>query len=761
MRSYMRILAVAVLLAALPAGAATIEGVVKDASGQPLADATVTLVETGSVQRTGPDGGFRFENLAKGHYHVLVESRRLGSAVTDVDVNGGDASLEIEIDPGIHSEQIVVTGSVDSRRASEVYQPVSVIGSEKLLEIGQPTLGETLSSSPGVSSSYFGPGSSRPVIRGLGGDRVRILEGGVGTGDASSLSPDHNVAVDPNMADQIEILRGPATLLYGSSATGGVVNVIDGRIPSRVPVDAVTGTIDLGFGSVADDASGSIRLDGGVGSFAWRLGYSKRSTDEYEIPGPAEHDDEGDHEDEEEFTGVLENSDLESENMLAGISWVGERGFLGLSWNGFDTNYGVPGHAHEHDGHDDHDHLRGLRQPFDEGEEEEDFVRIDMKQRRIDLAGEVRPDHAFFRSIRFRLGSSDYEHVELEGEEIGTQFFNDSIEGRIEAVHRGIGAMSGSFGLQYADSDFEAIGEEAFVPPSRTESLALFGFEEWNLERWDFQVGARWESQDVSTTAPDLPARSFDGISLSAGAIWHTTPSWAIALSTARTERLPNATELYANGPHIATRAFEIGDPTLGEETNVGVDLSFRRTEGRVRGELNLFWNDFDGYIFESPTGEIEDELPVFQFIQEDAEFTGFEIDTHTEIFHSGSKHLELEAGLDYVRAKLKDGGNLPRITPMRVWVGLRYTQGPFSASAEVRRTEEQDDVAEFEEETEGYTMLNATIGYRLFAGRTAHDILLRGTNLTDELARSHVSPLKEVAPLPGRDFRISYRLMF
>jgi iron complex outermembrane recepter protein len=760
MKAIFMTVVLALLVGALPAGAATIDGVVKDASGDPVAGASITLVDSGKTVKAGSDGAFRFEGLAAGHYHLLAESRRLGSAVIDVDLNGGDRAVTIVLDPTMHAERIVVTGSVDSRRASEVYQPVSIVDSDKLLEIAQPTLGETLATTPGVSSSYFGPGSSRPVIRGLGGDRVRILEEGIGTGDASGLSPDHAVALDPSMAGRIEILRGPATLLYGSSAVGGVVNVVDGRVPSRVPTEAVTGTIDLGYGSAAEDKSGSVRLDGGQGSLAWRLGYAKRSTSDYEIPGPAEADHDEYH-DEEDFTGVLENSDLESENLTAGLSWIAARGFLGVSWSGFDTNYGVPGHAHHDDDHDDHDHdLRRGRRAFDEDDEEE-LVRIDLRQRRVDFAGEYRPESSFFRTLRFRLGTSDYEHTELEGDEIGTRFFNDSVEGRIEAIHRGIGAMSGSFGLQYIDSDFEALGEEAFVPPSRTESLALFAFEEWRHTNWDFQVGARWETQDVSTSEPDLPSRSFDGVSVSMGSIWRLADSWAVAVSLARTERLPNATELYANGPHIATRAFEIGDPTLGKERNVGLDISLRKTIGRFHGEINVFQNDFDGYIFEMPTGEVEDGLDVFQFVQQDARFQGVEIDTHTEIFHSGETHFHLELGGDYVHAKLKDGGYLPRISPVRFWVGFRYRAGPLTASAELRRVESQSRVAEFEEETHGYTMLNATAGYRIFAGRTAHDILLRGTNLTDELARSHVSPLKDVAPLPGRDFRVAYRVMF
>lgn len=720
----------------------SITGTVYSSQAAVVSDATVTLVELRRSVQTTADGTFTFTNLRPGHYHVRAESPREGSATGDIEVAAGEArTLEIVVDRAVHAEEIVVSASPETRVASEVYQPVNVLGDEEIAQRVQPTLGETLKQEPGVDATYFGPGSSRPVIRGLGADRIRILEEGVGTGDASNISPDHAVSVDPASADQIEIVRGPATLLYGSNAVGGVVNVIDQRIPSRVPTQAVTGNGDLRLGTVAGERTGSINLLGGRGHFAWHAGFLRRETDDYEIPGPA------DEHDEDVGATTLENSALSTGSASLGGSWVGDRGFLGVAVSTFQTEYGVPGHHHG-------------EEEEEEEEEEEPGVRIDMDQRRVDLKGALSFDSGFFRDARVRAGRSSYEHVELEGAEIGTRFSSESIEGRVEATHRDIGRLRGSFGIQLLAGDFEAMGEEAYIPPNETSAQAAFAFHELTVGAVDIQFGGRYEHQHVSTTA-DLPDRSFEGLSGSAGAIISPADGYTIALSVARAVRLPTATELYANGPHAATRQFEIGNPALDEETSLGVDVSLRKTAGRVSGQINLFNNEFAGYIFEAPSDESIEGFRVFRFMQADAHFRGFEIESHIELWHREQRHIELEAGVDYVRATLSGGGNLPRITPMRFRGGVRYEGGAFSGLIEAQHYASQEDVAQFEEPTDGYTLVNGLIGYRFFVRNTIHDLMLRATNLTDELARSHISALKEVAPLPGRDVSLSYRLTF
>jgi iron complex outermembrane recepter protein len=696
---------------------ATIVGTVYDPQAQPVTDATVTLIELRRSVQTGPDGTFRFDNVPPRHYHLQAESPRLGMTTGEADVRAGQTrTVEVVIDPLVHSEEIVVTASADSRRESEVYQPVNVISEEELQAQIRPTIGETLAQEPGVSSTAFGAGASRPIIRGLGADRIRVLEEGVGTGDASNVSPDHAVSVDPANAEQIEIVRGPATLLYGSNAVGGVVNVISARVPSRATTDPFTGTVDLRYGSAAEEKASAFIADGGLGKFAWHADFTLRDTNDYATP-----------------VGDLFNSATQSRTGTLGGSFVDDRGFLGVAVTNFDTNYGIPGEP----------------------------VAIDLEQRRVDLRGEL-AHLGFFSNVRLRVGLTDYEHVELEGEEIGTRFTNDGMEGRLEARHRPFGRINGTWGVQVTSSDFVAAGEEAYIPPNQSMANAVFAYEELPGEKFDLQFGARYEHQEVDVDAEGLPDRHFEGLSGSIGGIYKPFDGYVLALSLARAVRLPTATELYANGPHAATAQFEVGNPNLDNETSLGIDLSFRRTAGRFRGELNLFNNFFAGYIFESPTGEVEDELPVFEFTQQDARFRGVELATHTHLVSFGESHLELDVSADYVRATLADGGgNLPRIPPMRLGAGLQLHGGPITAMFEVRHTFEQDDIASYETTTGGYTFVNAHVGYRLIAGNTVHDILLRGTNLTDELARQHTSALKEIAPLPGRDVTLSYRLLF
>ncbi len=724
---------------------ATVVGKVYDPQAQPVAGATVTLVELRRSVITGADGSFRFDNVPPRHYHVRAESPRLGFTLGEADVQAGETrTVEIVIDPLVHAEEIVVTASADSRRESEVYQAVNVLGEEELAAKLQPTIGETLAQEPGVSSTSFGAGASRPVIRGLGADRIRVLEEGVGTGDVSNISPDHAVSVDPGNAEQIEIVRGPATLLYGSNAVGGVVNVISDRIPNETSAQAISGNLDLRYGSAAEEKSTGLSLNGGENKFAWHADLSLRDTNDYSIPGPADPDDDPDH-----FEGVLENSALETRSGTVGGSYIADRGFFGAAFTRFTTNYGVPGH-HHHEGEEG-----------EEEEEEEGGVTIDMESQRLDFKGEL-TDLAIFQTVRVRMGLSDYEHVELEPDgSVGTRFTNDGLEGRIEAHHRTFGRVRGTWGAQLTTNDFVAAGEEAYIPPNDSRATAIFAYEELPGETFDIQFGARLEHQHVRVDASDLPDREFGGISGSVGGIWRPAEGYAIALSLARAVRLPTATELYANGPHAATRQFEVGNPMLDEETSLGLDIALRRTVGRFRGELNLFNNAFDGYIYEEPTGEEADGFPVFAFVQRDARFRGAEIATHTHLFSHRESHVELDMSADYVRATLRDGGNLPRIPPVRVAVGIRTHGGPWHLMAEVRRTFDQDDTAPLESPTDGYTMVNAHLGYRLIVGNTVHDILLRGTNLTDALARSHVSALKEVAPLPGRDIGLSYRLLF
>ena len=703
------------------AATGSITGRVVTPAGAAASDARVDLVDL--HRRTGVDGNarFQFASLPPGSYLLEALSRRYGSGVARVEVSAGtEARVEIVLLVASQVDEIVVSGAGDSRSRLELAQPANVLAGEELNLRLQSSLGETLAQEPGVTSTSFGAGASRPVIRGLGGDRVSILTDGLASGDVSNTSPDHAVGIEPGSAERIEVLRGPATLLYGSNAVGGVVNVIDDRIPTYRAEEPLTGSVELRGGSAADERTGSLSLTGGRSSWAWHVDGLHRDAGNYRLASGER----------------LANSDLETRSGAAGATWfLGDRGYVGVGVSALDTQYGLPG---------------------------DEAVHIDLEQRRLDLRSELTGLTGPFTGLKVRLGGADYEHAELGDEGVGTRFVSDSWEGRLELVQRPRGALTGSVGLQVSDLNLEAIGEEAFIPPSETQAWSLFTLQELRRGKLRFQLGARYESQDLSVRSATLVDRSFNGFSSSAGLVWDTGPDSALALSVSRSTKLPNGEELYSNGLHVATQTFEAGNPELRPETSLGVDVSFRRSRGPVSGELTLFHNRFQGFIYEAFTGEEVADLPVVRYSQADAVLRGAELQTRIELWHGEDRHLDLQVGGDYVRAELRDSGEpLPRIPPLRLGLGLHYHTDRLHTLVEVRRTERQDRVAANETPTDGYTWLNASVSYRFYLRNQVYDLLLRGTNLTDQEGRNHVSFVKDLAPLPGRDLSVSLRFLF
>ncbi len=729
----------------------TLTGRIVAADGTPATDAVVRIQDLSRLSPVGESGQFLFLDLPTGSFLVEATSPRYGRAVERAEIQpGATTTLTLEMDPLFRLDELVVSAGPLSARRSETYQPSSALTGLDLTKTAQSSLGETLAGEPGVTSTYNGPGASRPMIRGLGGDRVRILEGGVGSGDVSSQGPDHAVGLEPLAAERIEIVRSPATLLYGSSAVGGVVNVIDKRIPRENPGKAVTGTVTTLGGTVADERTGALELNGAFNrDWAWHASGLKRTTNDYEIPGFAEHEHDEAEEppagEEEEVEGILENSAVETSRLAFGLSWIGDSGYLGASISGMDSDYGIPGHGHA----DEH-----------EGEDEED-VTIGLEQRRFDLEGSWRFGEGGVRGLEGRFGFADYEHTEFEGEEIGTRFTNRQWEGRVEIQHALSEYSTGAAGIQIAGRDFEAIGEEAFVPPATSLSFAGFVYEEFDRETFRFQVGGRAEAQRMEQTNQGFEENHV-GFSLSAGLNWTVSERAGLSVTVARSSKLPSLEELFSDGPHAATFAYEIGDRTLDPETAYSFDATLRLTEGLFRGEFTGFMNLFDGFIFQDFTGEEEDGLPVMVFGQSDATYLGMEAALEFDLIHRGRHHLLVEGWGDYVRAELTDlDQNIPRIPPLRVGTGLRYDGGILRGDIGITRVADQNRVAPLEEETAGYTMLDASVGYRLFTGEVVHDFVLQATNLTNEEARLHTSFIKELAPLPGREIKLIYKVYF
>ena len=767
------------------AGTGTLVGHVTTAEDEPVTDAEVDLVDLRRHSHVDAQGVFTFADLPAGSYLVRIESRTHGDLSRRVDIVAGETT-EITFIPALirHEDEVVVTASGIARSQLELAQTTTVLTGEDLRFRQQSSLGETLSQQPGISSTSFGQGASRPVIRGLGGDRVRMLQGGVDSGDASSTSPDHAVTTDPALAERIEVLRGPSTLLYGSSAIGGVVNVDEGSIPDSRPESEVGGFLDVSTATVSDEKGVAGALTGGSGDWAWYASTSMRDAGDYDIPGHAavephdddehedgehgddEHDEDA-HEDDEEDFGTLSNSSVESQSLTVGLSrFFGTKGFLGVSVSGFESEYGIPGGGHSHtDEHGEHDEHEGE----DEHEEDEHDahdeggIRIDMQRRRVDLRAEITEPFGAFQGFKARIGVVDYEHDEVEGDgAVGTRFFTESAEARFEWIQKRRGNLTGSFGVQILDKEQESVGEEAFLPASSSTQMAIFAFEE--LEKLDgdlrFQFGARYETVDVDNEV-GLRSRSFDGLSASVGLVWEPADGWAVALSGARSTKLPNAEELYSNGPHFATRAFEVGNVDLGKELATGLDLSLRKTTGRLTAELSWFRNDFDDFIYQELTGEVEDGLDVVRFVQQDALIRGLELKARLGLWERGSNHLDLSLTGDRVVAELDDGAYLPRIAPRRLSLGLHFHTPSWHAYVETWDVDAQDRLALGETPTDGYTLVNAGLSYRFLTGTSIYDLILRGRNLTDDEARNHVSFLKDTVPLPGRDLSLALRWTF
>jgi len=644
---------------------------------------------------------------------------------------------------GTEVEEVLVTARPFGQSDFDAVQGTAVLSGEELFRRVEGTLGDTLDALPGVSSSYFGPGASRPVIRGLGGGRVRVLTGGIGSIDASTTSPDHALAIEPLTLSRIEVIRGPATLLYGSSAVGGVVNVFDNRIPVERPEQDISGGVRAGYATANDGWEGQAEFNVGLGPFVLHLDGYRRNTDDLEIPGYAESEAlialEGE-EHEEDGKGILPNSDVDNKGGAVGLSYLFDAGFLGLSVTRNDMNYGIPGgHGHSEE---EQDH------------EDEGGVRVDLNQTRFDLMGEIGRDMGLFEKAKLRFGYADYTHRELEGDEIGTTFTNEGWEGRLELVQKAAGGLKGAVGVQLLSRDFAAIGDEAFVPPTDTFLWGLFVVEEYSLDAWTFEAGARIERQQVK--APDLGLeRNFTGISTSAGVGYDLDDQWRVSLSGARSERLPGAEELFSNGPHAATAAYEVGNPDLVKEVAWNGELALKKRVGRVTGSVNLFYNRFNGFIYEAFTGREEEGLRELEFRQSDAEFWGGEAELSYLAYEDRDFHTKLTLAADVVRAKLLDPDEpLPRIPPRSLTAGIEVLSRYVDGTLELHLVDDQSRTAPFELRTGGYALINASLAFHPFPDDADLTLSLMARNLGDTEARTHTSFLKDLAPLPGRDIR-------
>ncbi|MBU0823587.1 MAG: TonB-dependent receptor, partial [Alphaproteobacteria bacterium] len=595
--------------------------------------------------------------------------------------------------------------------------------------------------------------------------------------DVSNTSADHAVTIDPLTVERIEILRGPAVLLFGSQAIGGAVNLFDRRIPRKVPADHVHIDAIGGYATAANDRNiGSsidvaltpqivAHLDG-----SWRKTGDARSGGFVYAPGIrddllhlAEHEVEEGHLDEAaELTadanrrGKIPNTASETWTAAGGLSLINDGGQLGISVSYYDSKYGVPsrpGTEHHHEGEEEGDEEEG----HDHGEAP---VTIGLKQWRADLRGEVEMGDGFFDKLRIRAGFADYEHTEFEGDEVGTVFTNQGVEGRLELAQNDRGGWRGASGIQYSHRDFNAIGAEAFVPRNLTDQFALFTLQEWTLGSLGVEAAARYETTDVRAPALGI-SRSFDSFSGALGANYDISDSAKIGISVARAVRAPSAEELFSNGPHIATQSFEVGNVDLKREASWGAEASFKVKTDAFSLSLTGYSNWFDNFIYSEATGAEEDELPVFQYFQRDARVWGFEAEASARLAQIGGFNIVGDVVADMTRAKIKGGDHVPRIPAMRVLGGLEAQGERIDARAEVEWTDDQTRIAPFETATKGFTLVNASISWRPLPDTKNLTLSLAANNIFDIEARRHASFTKDYVPLTGRDIRITARASF
>ena len=669
---------------------------------------------------------------------------------------------------------VIVTAPV-ARNETDVLQGTSVLSGEKLNRELRPTIGETLARLPGVSATSFGPSASRPILRGFQGDRIRVLTDGVGAIDVSNTSVDHAVVIDPLLAERVEVLRGPAALLYGSSAAGGVVNVIDSRIPRAVPSNGYRLNASAGFGSAATERSVGAAGDVAVTkNLVLHADGSYLKADDLRIGGyvlsrsarasalaaaQAAPDDEIDFAASARLKGRLPNTAAKTWTAGLGAALITDTGSLGGSYSHYDSLYGVP-----------------IRYATEPGQEQE-APRLSVVQNRFDLRGEVQTGGGFLDRIRARAAYASYRHFELEPDGgVGTAFYNKGLEGRLEFIQANHGGWSGASGAQYFNRQFNVVGEEAFLPRNNTEQVGLFTLQQYESGAFKAEGGIRYEHTNLAALGPadDLRffngKRQFDTFSGSLGASYGIANGVRIGLNASRTERAPSAEELFANGAHAGTQAYELGNPNFRTEKSWGLEATLHAHSDGFSLDASAYYNWFDDYIYENQTAQAvcaaaaapsgrDVEFPCFQYTQAKARYYGFEIDISKRLARIGGHAINADILGDYVRATVVDVSPVPRIPPLRVLGGIEAQGDRTSARVELEHVFRQARIAAFETETAPYTMVNASFSFRPFADNERTSIMIAANNIFDVNARRAASVLKDFAPLAGRDIRVTLRM--
>jgi iron complex outermembrane recepter protein len=693
--------------------AGTLKGKVTLAnSGEPLHGATITVSRLGRIGESEDDGTYEIKNLAPGQYSLVAHLQSLSDETKTVTIKAGEtAEVNFELTMAVIKQSLTVTANGREQSTLESFQSVTSLDALDLSLGSRPSLGEVLDNQPGVAKRSFGPGTSRPVIRGFDGDRVLIMQDGIPTGTLSSQSGDHGESLDTSSLDRVEIVKGPATLLYGSNAIGGVVNAITGHHQMHGHSHPGVRGYVTGFGgSTNGHAGGAGGFDYGAGKWLlWGSGSAQRTGD-YNTPA-----------------GKIENSQTRVSNASGGFGRYGDRYFFDLGYRHDEGRYGVP-----------------FASSF-EGDGDGEPISLAFRRHNVRASTGWQNANSFFESFRLSVNYSDWQHKELEGDEIGTVFNNKQTTYRGVFQQRAQGRLTGSFGFQGTHRDYETTGAETLAPPVKQNVFAVFGLQEYAFERIRFQFGGRVENTRYNPTG--LRERSFTGASGAAGIY---VPLWnggAFVSNYTHSFRAPALEELYNNGPHVGNLTYEVGNPNLRRERSDGVDFAVRHQSKRIKAEVNVFDYRIRDFVYLAPSGKIEDGLPEADYDQADSRFTGTEAG-----FSAGlNQYLWLNLGADYVNARLRETGEpLPRIPPLRGRAGIDIRFKGLSIKPELRLANQQDRTFGAETRTAGYAVFGLSSSYTIARQHLAHVFGFEAFNLTDRLYRNHLSFIKDRAPEIG-----------
>ena len=642
-------------------------------------------------------------------------------------------------------------------QTSKDFAVADTVVDQKRLAQGAVTIGEALSGETGISSNQFGAGSSRPVIRGQDGPRIKILQNSSENIDVSTLSPDHAVTVDPALAKQVEVIRGPSTLLFGAGTVGGLVNVTDSKLPTALPEKGYEGNVGLRYNTGSDEKLATAGVTLGLGDqVALRVEGLKREANDYIAPDYV-------HEGEKERR--VDNTFAKGQTVNVGLSWIYDRGFTGISYSNRQDQYGLPGHSHEYESchlHGlslhcgEHDHDEDEHDDHDHDHAHEAGPWIDLKSERYDVRTELDEPFAGFKKLRAQASYTDYQHDEIEEDTIATRFKNKGYDGRLELVHNPLGAWEGVIGTQYGQQKLELTGEEAFLAPNTTKKWSVFALEHAQLNDVHVELAARVDQQKIDID--DSSKKDFDGsaFSVSGAANWEFAPNYKLSLVTSHQERLPLAQELYADGGHFATNTYELGNDQLSKEKSNNVELGFHYDDNTFDYHVHVYHNWFDDYIYAQTLDRYKD-FRLVQYAQDKAKFYGAEAEAGYQI----SPIYKLSVFGDYVRGKI-DNDNAPRVPAGRLGTKLNADfDDHWSGSAEYYHVFQQDKIAAYETDSQSYNMLNLGVAYSgNYSNVSDYRVFLNANNLLDDQVYQHASFLSTI-PQVGRNFSVGVNFSF